>query len=80
MLFRVPSAQDNNNIENGTILSRREQEVLSLVGDGFQNKNIADELCISEETVKAHMRNIFVKLHAHNRQQAVKMARDIQQG
>lgn len=53
------------------LLTKREQEVLSLVEQGFTNREIATTLCISEHTVKVHARNIMEKLHAHTRQQAV---------
>ena len=57
-----------------TLLSKREQAVLSLVAQGFTNREIATTLCISENTVKVHLRNIMEKLHAHTRQQAVSLA------
>jgi len=56
-----------------TLLSKREQVVLSLVAQGLTNKEIATTLVISENTVKVHLRNIMEKLHAHTRQQAVSM-------
>ena len=62
--------------EDGTQLSKREQAVLSLVAQGFTNKEIATTLFISEHTVKAHLRNVMEKLHAHTRQQAVVLARE----
>ncbi len=58
-----------------TPLSKREQAVLSLVAQGFTNRDIATTLVISENTVKVHLRNIMEKLHAHNRQQAVALMR-----
>jgi len=48
--------------------------VLSLVAQGFTNREIADTLVICENTVKVHLRNIMEKLHAHTRQQAVSLA------
>ena len=56
-----------------TLLSKREQAVLSLVAQGFTNKEIATTLVICENTVKAHLRNIMEKLHANTRQQAVSL-------
>jgi len=56
------------------LLSKREQAVLSLVAQGFTNREIATTLVISEHTVKVHMRNIMEKLNAHTRQQAVALA------
>jgi len=57
------------------LLSKREQAVLSLVAQGFTNREIADTLVICENTVKVHLRNIMGKLHAHTRQQAVSLVR-----
>ncbi len=56
-----------------TLLSKREQAVLSLVTQGLTNREIATELFISENTVKVHLRNLMEKLHAHTRQQAVSL-------
>lgn len=55
-------------------LSLREQEVLQLVAQGASNKEIAEQLFISETTVKAHLRTILQKLHARNRAEAVALA------
>lgn len=51
-------------------LTRRETEVLKLITLGFLNKEIADELCISEKTVKNHVSNIFKKIEVSDRTQA----------
>ena len=53
------------------LLSEREIDVLQLVAVGRSNKIIADELSITEETVKSHMRNILSKLSANDRTHAV---------
>ena len=55
-------------------LSPREGEVLQLVAQGATNKQIADSLFISENTVKTHLRNIMDKLHLANRSQAAAYA------
>jgi len=55
-------------------LSPREREVLQLVATGASNKAIATQFFISETTVKAHLRSILEKLHAHNRAEAVALA------
>lgn len=55
-------------------LSGREIEVLRLVAEGNANKITADKLFISEETVKAHMRRILLKLDANDRTHAVAIA------
>ncbi|MFQ5847252.1 MAG: response regulator [Candidatus Methylomirabilales bacterium] len=55
-------------------LTGREREVLQLVTQGKTNKEIAGELCIAENTVKNHLKNILEKLHLQNRVQAVAFA------
>jgi DNA-binding NarL/FixJ family response regulator len=47
----------------------REQELIILIGRGLQNKVIAYELNISENTVRAHISNIMRKFNLHNRTQ-----------
>ena len=55
-------------------LTEREMEVLKLVARGMNNRDIAKELYISENTVKNHIRNILEKLHLHSRMEAVVFA------
>jgi LuxR family maltose regulon positive regulatory protein len=55
-------------------LTNRELEILSYLGQGLRNKEIAAKLFVSPETVKKHASNICRKLNAHNRQQAVAQA------
>lgn len=55
-------------------LSERELEVLTAVADGLRNKEIADELGITERTVKAHLASIFNKLGATSRTEAIARA------
>lgn len=59
---------------NDEALTAREVEVLRYVGDGNRNRDIADRLAISEDTVKAHLRHIMEKLGASDRTQAVTLA------
>lgn len=51
-------------------LTQREAETLKLVAEGLTNQEIADRLVVSERTVRAHVSNIFAKLHLANRTQA----------
>lgn len=55
-------------------LSEREIEVLREVSAGRANKQVAAKLCLSEETVKTHMRSILAKLDAQDRTHAVMIA------
>jgi DNA-binding NarL/FixJ family response regulator len=52
-------------------LTTRELEVLKLVAKGMSNREVAEGLFISENTVKNHVRNILEKLHLHSRMEAV---------
>jgi DNA-binding NarL/FixJ family response regulator len=49
------------------LLSPREDEIVSLVAQGFKNKEIAEKMFITEQTVKNHLHNIFDKLHVTDR-------------
>jgi LuxR family maltose regulon positive regulatory protein len=58
-------------------LSQRELEVLRLIADGATNKEIADELVLTVNTVKRHISNIFGKLDVSNRAQAIARGRQL---
>jgi LuxR family maltose regulon positive regulatory protein len=58
-------------------LSEREGDVLRLVAAGLATEEIARELIISVGTVRTHLKNIYGKLDAHSRVQAVERARDL---
>ncbi len=55
-------------------LTEREVQVLQLVGRGWDNRRIAEALCISEGTVKNHVSNLYAKLGLHSRAEAVAWA------
>src|ERR1700730_5905370 len=55
-------------------LTKRELEVLRLIRDGYRNKQIADQLSISETTVNFHIKNLVDKLQANDRTNAVSIA------
>jgi two-component system NarL family response regulator len=55
-------------------LTRREMEVLELLGRGLRNKDIAARLFLSEKTVKNHISSIFVKLQVNGRTEAALLA------
>jgi len=52
-------------------LTRREEEIISWVARGYRNREIADTLHLSAETVRTHIRNIYAKLQANSRVEAV---------
>ena len=58
-------------------LSEREMEVLALLAAGKSNPQIAKELFVAVSTVKTHAKNIYAKLNAHSRTQAVSRAREL---
>jgi two-component system, NarL family, response regulator LiaR len=60
--------------ESGDQLSVREREVLALLAVGLSNREIADELFLSSETVKTYVKRIFIKLGVSNRVQAAAYA------
>jgi len=55
---------------SGEPLTQRELEVLRLIAQGFENKEIAEQLVISDATVRTHVSNILGKLHLASRTQA----------
>lgn len=68
--FRQPDQTYDRRVEAIDELTSREVEVLEQVVTGATNKEIADILHITENTVKIHLRNILEKLHVQNRIQA----------
>ncbi len=58
-------------------MSERELEVLQLIAAGKTNRQIATELFVSVGTVKTHINNVYRKLDAHSRTQAVARARGL---
>ena len=67
-------AQLSRQASPADVLSGREPEVIQLMAKGAANKEIADELHITESTVKTHVTNIFQKLEARDRAHAITKA------
>lgn len=57
-------------------LTRREREVLALLGEGLSNRGIAERLGVREKTVKSHLGSVFAKLGVRDRTQAALWARE----
>ena len=57
-------------------LTRREQQIIRHLAKGATNTEIADKLFVSENTVKTHLHNLFKKIHAKNRLQALIWAKE----
>lgn len=74
-LVKEKEANEHVSSEDLTILkllTQREKAVIQLVSSGARNKEIADHLCISEHTVKAHISSIFRKTQSRNRVELLK--------
>lgn len=59
-------------------ISKREYEVLQLIAKGMTNKEVADALFVSENTIKTHIANLFAKLDVKRRTQAIQRAKELQ--
>ncbi len=68
----VQSFQKNMN----SPLTSRETEILSQIAEGKSYTNIADTIFISKETVKYHIKNIYIKLQVNNKADAIKRANE----
>ena len=58
-------------------ISKREHEVLELIAQGHSNQEVADKLYVSVNTVKTHLSNLFLKLDAARRTQAIQKAKEL---
>ncbi len=59
-------------------ITKREYEVLGLIAQGLSNNEIAERLFVSTSTIKTHTSNLFMKLDASRRTQALQKAKELQ--
>lgn len=71
----VPKAETIDVVSGGAILTIKEREILKLLAQNLSNKEIANALDLSEQTVKWHLKNLFQKLDGANRKHTVARAR-----
>jgi len=74
--FKNPKSEINKNKSEEFLLSNREKEVLIHIEAGLSYKQIGEKLYISRNTVHSHIKNIYEKLQAKNKQEAILQARD----
>lgn len=67
----ISSFQQKNSIEDSSLLTQREKEILKLLARGLRYKEIAAELTISIDTVRTHTRHIYEKLQVQSRIEAI---------
>jgi DNA-binding NarL/FixJ family response regulator len=75
-ISRIVAAQEHNQL-GMTGITAREQQVLTLIGNGATNQEIAVQLVIAHNTVKVHVRKILEKLNLRNRYEAAQFARRV---
>ncbi len=74
--FKDKKNQDNNDQNPISLLSKREKEVLSLIVEGLNSRQIAERLFLSERTVSNHRANMLQKCHVSNTVELVKLYLD----
>jgi DNA-binding CsgD family transcriptional regulator len=82
VIREMPVAAPSTFVLNGDKLAslgitKRELEILTLIAEGLSNKEIAERVFVSENTVKTHSRRIFDKLGAKRRTQAVQIGKEL---
>lgn len=57
-------------------LTSREMEIALCLAEGKKRKQIADELCVSDQTVKTHVSHIYTKLGIHSKEELIELVRE----
>lgn len=73
----APAAIEQAEVAENDLLSARENEVLLHIAKGLTNREIAERLFVSENTIKTHVNNIYSKLGVSRRTQAIARAREM---
>ena len=63
--------QKSKLVDEGVRLSAREEELLAFLSKGYSNKEIADKLGLSVDTISTYLKTIYKKMHVHSRTEAV---------
>jgi DNA-binding NarL/FixJ family response regulator len=71
LVNRLQARHDHRTRHPSTGLTRRENEIMTLIADGLPNRQIAERLVISEKTVKNHLVSIYRRLGVGSRGQAI---------
>jgi len=71
----IPASRPGATDDKASPLTTRQQEILPLLAEGMPNKRIAVTLGVTEGTIKQHLKDLFRRLGASNRTQAIKEAR-----
>ena len=74
-IAKAADAQGHEQVLEDVRMTRREREVIDLIGQGLSNKEIAQRLNIAAHTVKSHVRNVMEKLALHTRLQIAAYSR-----
>ncbi len=72
----IVTPSDSSDLVTAASITAREQELLRLVAQGLSNREISSRLAITVNTVKSHLRRIYLKLGVRNRAQAVMRAQE----
>lgn len=76
-VFTAPQFAKNEERLRELAITKRELEILELIAGGMSNREIADKLFVSENTVKTHSSRLFDKLSAKRRTQAVQIGKEL---
>ena len=77
VVIATPDFQRNEPELQRLGISKREYEVLELIAQGLSNQEIAEKLFVSLNTVKTHSSNLFMKLEARRRTEAIRRAKEL---